>query len=59
MKQELLFEVKSSVHTHSVFQVIAKDIKLALTKAENIVRGIEPGARVISIAQLNAKLLEE
>lgn len=61
MKQDRLFHVTTTVlqkpfHT---FQVPAKDIKQAITKADKIIKDIDPNAEITEIKAIVTALLDE
>lgn len=59
MKIDRIFQVHSTVSAYSVFQVAAKDMKQAVTKAENVIKKIDQNAEITEIKALSLKLLDE
>jgi hypothetical protein len=60
-KQNRLFTVETTISAppYSRFQITALDIKLAVTKADNIIKGIDKDAEVTKVESIAAALLEE
>ena len=59
MKDKKLFLVVSTLSVHSTFYVDAVTIDKAITKADKIVKEINPDAEVTKVEVVKTKLLEE
>lgn len=59
MKRLDLFRASSTIRSLTTFMVEAKDIKQALTKAENLIRQEDGDATITKIEAVSTKLLEE
>jgi hypothetical protein len=58
MKADRLFQAYSTVTTYAVFQVSAKDIKQAVTKADNIIKQVDANAEITRIEAISQQLLD-